>query len=246
MTTTIILTAAIKPKTQQVRKDVRTRLTDYICAIRRWLAVGELDRVIVQEGNGAFIPNVFDSDKYECVSSTLRYVVGANYGRLELEGMSRLLRKRPEIESFYKCTGRLFVSNFRALSGHIENHNLGLNIYPQMYGNRDLADVRFYQCTASFWHKHIDSDALEPSRYIRYADANPTNISRYFIEKIKENPEQVRFIPQPIYVGFAGKDKPYEEDFTEEEYRYASDIIEKYGMESFGLGGGLKKVYYKK
>ena len=127
---TLVMTATFRPAVDTpvlVVADERERLTQYVCALVSWAQAARVRRIVFGENSNTafdFAPVVrhieaagkeieilvFDGNR-----EVTRYGKGYGEGEIleHLYHHSRLLRAAP---AFYKITGRLFVSNFDAVS----------------------------------------------------------------------------------------------------------------------------------
>jgi len=232
MTNTIILTGAICPAFPVKRKNPYIRLLDYLCAIRRWLDVPALDQVIYCDASGSHIPEeVFSSEKFESLSFDASDLVRHHEaGRGEAETIQYVLdHSGKKFDSFYKCTGRLFVQNF----GEIRNEFLRkaeqdvfLRAWQDEPWMKDWADTRF------FWMK---SDVYRQ----RICPRIPELKGRAYRGLVMESLFYDYYSPatsfsEPIFVGHSGHGNfVYHEEYSWNEMETAREIIARYGTNRF-------------
>jgi hypothetical protein len=185
--TSLLITSCIIPeKTQEflALRDPMVRLRQTVAALLSWLETG-VDRIVLCDSSTSPIDLSFLGRLAEAkgkyfefiwfpgdVARTLRY--GKGFGEQEivkhaLEN-SRLIR---ESSSFYKVTGRIFVSNFDSVVRAHRNHPTVFSvpnmpywrmmirraliktpIYERRWKNGYIKTV-FYKCDRSFYAKHI-------------------------------------------------------------------------------------------
>jgi hypothetical protein len=228
MSETIILTGAIRPSWPVQRNDPMVRLTDYLCAIRRWLDVPTLKQVIYCDASGCVIPEeVLGSEKFESLSfDTSDHARKYEAGRAEAETLAFVLaRSRFPCDAFYKCTGRLFVKNFDALSREMEwKQNISLFLRPWYVAG--WADTRFFRVrTACFktW--------FEP----RIPELTGKAYGGHVIESLfYEYFDQAKSFAEPRLIGHGGHgNNLYDEEYSHEEIHFAHEILRKFGRETF-------------
>jgi len=231
MSGTLILTGAIRPSWRGiVRKAPYTRLVDYLCGIRRWLEIETLDHVIYCDASGCRIPEkLFGSEKFESLTMDASEQAGRfEAGRAELESIQFILRhSRKKIESFYKCTGRLFVENFTELQMKIiaaPNAELFLR---KWYGNH-WADTRFFYIKAKTFQRLV-----EP----RIRELTGQAYGGHVVESLFYEFLQTAWrLPQPVFLGHNGHTGSiYDGTYTDEEVRAAMRMLSLYGLEYFGI-----------
>jgi len=237
MTKTIILTGAICPSFPVVRNDPQTRLVDYLCAIRRWLNVQTLDRVIYCDASGCTIPeSIFESEKFESLTmDASEHALNYEAGRAEAECMQFVFENsRKPIGSFYKCTGRLFVQNFEPLQDAISQHvDSPLFLRRWTLHHSDWADTRFFKMEAAFFQKTISPRILELTGRAFRGLVIEALFGEYCSQAIA--------FPEPHYVGHCGHDGcPYAFQYTANEIQVARKLLVKFGtccfLRTHGLG----------
>jgi len=228
MTNTIILTGAICPSWPVLRSDPMTRLTDYLCAIRRWLEVPALAQVIYCDASGCVIPeNVFESEKFESLSfDASDHARKYEAGRAETETLVFALGKtRFQFDAFYKGTGRLFVNNFEQIQREITMApEVPLFLRPWYVAG--WADTRFFRISNTCFKQWI-----EP----RIPELTGQHRGGYVVESLfHEYLSQASPFSEPRLVGHGGHcNNLYEEDFSELEKQQAEEVILKFGLATF-------------
>ena len=228
MTETLLLTGAIRPSFPVQRSDPYTRLIDYLCAIRRWLDVPTLEHVIYCDASGCHIPeNVFGSEKFESLSfDASEHARQYEAGRAEAETLAFILEKsRFQFDTFYKCTGRLFVKNFDELSHEMEEkQNIPLFLRPWYI--EEWADTRFFWMTVQAFKEWIAP---------RIGELTGHGYHGHVIESLfHEYISNARIFSEPRLVGYGGHgNNLYEEDFFEQEKQCAEEMIQKFGPQTF-------------
>jgi hypothetical protein len=228
MSDTMILTGAIRPSFSVLRNDPSTRLIDYLCAIRRWLDVPTLERVVYCDSSACAIPeHVFNSPKYEFLGlddseQAARY--GA--GKAEMTTVAFVLENsRFPIDEFFKCTGRIFVKNFEDLSREMEWKE-GVSLFLRPWYAEGWADTRFFRIRAECFQTWITPRIPELTGYHHGGHV----VESLFHEYIS----QAQGFSEPRMVGFGGHcNNPYEEDFSEQEKQHAEETVRKFGSQTF-------------
>jgi hypothetical protein len=125
--------------------DTGERLLDYLCAIRLWLDHPSVRYVVYCDAGDYKLPEeIFANNRFESLSVNLiDLCVEKGRGAAECESIRYAIEKSRFLEhQFFKCTGRLFVTNFDAIirATRPEGRFLYLNKSDQLKG----ADTRFY------------------------------------------------------------------------------------------------------
>ncbi len=219
---TIILTGAIIPSWPAARNDPKTRLNDYVCAIRRWLDVPILEHVVFCDACGFHIPvEVFESEKFESFSTDASDLAGKyEAGRGELESIAAFLEHAGDrIGSFFKCTGRLYVENFGEIFETVKNGDARELFLRPWVGS--WADTRFFWCRSDFI-----TEKIVPRKYELTGRANRGHvIESLFWEYLPEGDN----FPEPVFLGYEGhSNRLYRGDFSAEERDRANSLIQKY------------------
>ena len=163
--THIILTGAvhssIKNQTRGSITDSYERLVDYLCAIRAWTEQPDISAVMYVDASGFHIPNIFQSLKYHPFHLDLTeqtQVTGKGYS--ESLSIKHVLDLFPSIQTFYKCTGRLYIKNFSEIHKGIPLQSPYPTVnYHYMPRWPKTTDTRFFYMPTPFYleniHPHI-------------------------------------------------------------------------------------------
>lgn len=225
---TILLTGAIRPSFPVQRNDPLVRLTDYLCAIRRWLNVSTLSQIVYCDAGGCRIPeDVFGSERFESLTfDASDHARRFGAGRGEAESLAYMLKhSRFTFDAFFKCTGRHYVDNFECLQEEIRTHGengLALRLWYVPY----WADTRFFWVTRAVFHTH-----MEP----RIRELTGERYKGHVLESLLfEYLDQATSFTEPEIVGYSGHlNFIYRSDFLQEEKEEALSLVEQYGLEYF-------------
>jgi len=126
---TLVMTATFRaPDTPTlVVRDEQVRVSQYVCALAAWARTARVKRIVFAENSGTAFDFTHVVRHLEAAGKDIEVLVfegnsesavfgkGFGEGRIleHVYANSALLRERP---AFYKVTGRLFVSNFDAIS----------------------------------------------------------------------------------------------------------------------------------
>ena len=228
MTETIILTGAIRPAWPVLRNDPMTRLTDYLCAIRRWLDVPTLQQVIYCDASGCVIPEeVFASEKFESLSFDISELAKQHGPSMaEMLNISFILKNsRFPINDFFKCTGRIFVNNFAKMSREMEwKQDVSLFLRP-WYAD-GWADTRFFRIRTECFKQWIEPRIPELTGYHQGGQVVESLFHEYL--------SKANLFSEPRMVGYGGHcNNPYEEDYSDREKQYADEVIQEFGFQTF-------------
>jgi hypothetical protein len=225
---TIILTGAIRPSYPVQRNNPLVRLTDYLCALRRWLDVPVLEQVIYCDASGCRIPeSVFDSEKFESLSfDASDHARQYEAGRAEAETIQYVLEKSGfSFDSFFKCTGRLFVKNFDELFREMEGKQ-DVPLFLRPWYADGWADTRFFRITAEAFKQRIEPRITELTGQKRHGHVIESLFHEYLDRAVS--------FSEPCFIGHDGhQNRLYGEDFSEQEQRTASQIISRWGIAQF-------------
>jgi hypothetical protein len=225
---TIILTGAIDPSWPVTRNNPLVRLTDYLCAIRRWLEVPLLDQVIYCDAGGCTIPeNVFGYEKFESLSfDASDHARQYEAGRAEAETIQYVLEKsRFSFDSFYKCTGRLCIENFTELFHEMERKQ-DIPLFLRPWYAAGWADTRFFRITVKAFKQWIEPRIQELTGQKRHGHVIESLFHEYLNRAVS--------FSEPYFIGHDGhQNRLYGEDFSEQEQRTASQIISRWGIAQF-------------
>jgi hypothetical protein len=228
MTETIILTGAIRPSWPVQRNDPMTRLTDYLCAIRRWLDVPTLKQVIYCDASGYVVPEeVFDSEKFESLSfDASDHARRFEAGRAEAETLAFVLAtSRFRFDAFYKCTGRLFVNNFERIRSEMKLCP-DTALFLRRWYLPHWADTRFFQITTDKFQQGIKPRIRELTGKVHGGHVIESLFYEYF--------DQAKSFSEPRLTGHGGHgNNLYDEDYSHDEIHFAGEIIRKFGRETF-------------
>lgn len=227
---TILLTGAIRPSWPVQRNDPIVRLADYLCAIRRWLDVSTLEQVIYCDASGCRIPeDVFASDKFESLSfDASEHASKYEAGRAEAESIAFVLNhSRFSFGSFFKCTGRNFVQNFKFIQDEIQKEPASDCRLRQWY-RTDWADTRFFWITAEKFRTWIEPRIQD---LVGHAYDGHVLESLFF-----EYLTCSSAFPEPEIVGHSGHlNYVYQEDYRLQEREEAMKTINQFGRHCFLL-----------
>ena len=223
--THIILTGAVHSSIVNLSSDSITdsheRLVDYLCAIRAWIEQPEISTVVYIDASGFHLPNVFQSSKYHPFHLDLSEQTKARgKGYSESLSIHHILRHLPSIQTFYKCTGRLYLKNFSEIHKHqpLESRCPTINYYYKPHWPK-ASDTRFYYMNTPFYldniHPHIDEIAENSGKCC---------VEHIFYKYIQQyNP-----LPSTHFIGRSGHHgHTYNEDFTAEQKKHANALINK-------------------
>ena len=202
--------------------DPRERLCDYLCAIPLWLERPELDHVVYCDASGVRIPEeLFENDKFESLSIDLRALaLDKGKGPSESRTLEYVMETSPYLsESFYKCTGRLFVRNFGEIHAKID-HSSELYTISKNDSTGEV-DTRFYWLNRNYYRDHIQPHLEENDDYLF------VNIEHVYYRCCRHwNP-----MPNLEVVGRHGHDGTfYEGDFSPESKKRARSLMERHGF----------------
>ena len=136
--------------------DSHERLVDYLCAIRAWIEQPEISTVAYIDASNFHIPNLFQSLKYHPFHLDLsEQTKTRGKGYSESLSIHHVLRHLPSIQTFYKCTGRLYLKNFSEIHKKIPLESPYPTIkYHYMPHWPHTSDTRFYYMPTSFYHNN--------------------------------------------------------------------------------------------
>jgi hypothetical protein len=219
---TMILTGAIFPSCPVRRKNPQERLLDVLCAIQCWISEESLDHIVYCDASGRHIPEtIFDSGQFESLSFDASETAKIHEkGRAELDTLYYVLQNsRYRIDSFFKCTGRLYVKNFSELHQDMCD--------PQHDARLRRDKTRFWTDTRFFWMKSdCFFDNVLPYRS-EITRCGGLSIEEVFYRKMKEMPE----FPKPCFVGYhALTNMLYDGDFNNEIKENAQRWISKWNI----------------
>ena len=225
---TVILTGAVIPSCPVQRNDFHERLFDYLCAIRCWLAEPSVERVIYCDASACQIQeSIFHSDKFESLSFDASETARIHEkGRAELDSLEFALKNsKSKIDFFFKCTGRLYVKNFRELENIINNPQHEARLRREE--TRPWADTRFFGMKADyFFRKAI------PYRS-QITKQGGLSIEEVFYRSMVDAPD----FPRPYFVGYhALSNELYDEDFDDELKSQARDTMKTSFAGGFTFG----------
>ena len=232
MTNTIILTGAICPAFPVKRKNPYIRLLDYLCAIRRWLDVSALDQVIYCDASGSRIPEeVFSSEKFESLSFDASDLVRHHEaGRGEAETIRYILdHSGKTFDSFYKCTGRLFVQNFGEIRNDCsrkEEQDIFLRVWQDKPWMRDWADTRFFRMKSDVYRQRICPRIPELKGRAYRGLVMESLFYDYY--------SPATSFPEPVFIGHSGHSNlVYHKEYSWDEMETAKEIVARYGVGRF-------------
>jgi hypothetical protein len=136
--------------------DTRERLTDYLCAIRLWLEDPNVRSVIYCDAGGYQLPEeIISNDRFESLNINLiDLCVQKGRGAAECESIRYAMEKSRFLGNrFFKCTGRIYVTNFNEIvrATQPEGQFLYLNKSDKLQG----ADTRFYGIDKTYYLESV-------------------------------------------------------------------------------------------
>jgi hypothetical protein len=161
----LLLTATIDPGGTPLvaRRDPQTRFRDYEQALSFWLRVGAVDKIVFCENSGYGLGalEALAGSSRDCRVEFISFNGndgGASRGKgfAELVGMeyavanSELIR---DCKWFLKCTGRLTVSNARALVSRIRV--MEFDVMCDLRSNLVYSDTRIFAATPEFLTRYL-------------------------------------------------------------------------------------------
>lgn len=217
----MVLTGSVIQSYRRLEKtglqNPRERLMDYLCAIRRWINQSEIDQVIYCDAGGFMIPeHVMENDKFQSYAVDLRSVaLNRGKGPAECQTLEYLMKHCENLpRNFFKCTGRLFVENFREIFDRLDrtSHLMGMN------RDSHYADTRFYWLNRSYYRPFIRPYLEEINDYTGW------HVEFFYAKHCLES----QLMPEPVFVGRFGHDgRGYHHDFSEEEKQWAKERIDR-------------------
>jgi len=203
-------------------QDPGERLTDYLCAISRWLKQPEIDHVLYCDAGPFLIPEeIFDNKKLESMRIDLRSVAyQLGKGPAESKTLEHVMNSSTRLrENFFKCTGRLFVKNFTEIVRKI-NFDAKLMAISM---NQDYrwADTRFFWLDRTHYRNviHPNTDLCDD-----YQKCHIERLYHYFLWQYQD-------LPPPVVVGrFGHTGELYDEDYSPEEKENARNLINRHGL----------------
>ena len=225
-TTSILLTGAVIQSHRHLEKNgiqnPFERLTDYLCAISRWLAQPEITHVVYCDASGILIPEmVFENKKFESLSAdfrstTLTYGKGPSESRTIEYVMSHSSRLSG---NFYKCTGRLFVRNFASIHHGLDQTQGGfvIRMNPQMQD----ADTRFFWFDRTEYFRSIRPHLHEN---FDYHGCILEHVYYRYCRRFTNMPE-IELVGRSGHTG-----RVYLEDYSPEEKETAGELIRTYRL----------------
>ncbi len=209
---TLLLTATIQPgKTTFVaRNDPLVRMEDYRAALRSWLSVGVVKRIVFCENSGYDLAQLVDDSKLfpECVVEFIS-LYGNECGETRGKGFAeialidhalRTSRFLMASEVIVKCTGRLSVRNAAKLVSR-----LTADSYDVMCTLRrclTFADSRLFAATPTFLEKHLlpQQIRIDDARGVYFEHALARAVSQSLVDDMKWRP----FPIFPVIDGVSG------------------------------------------
>ncbi|MDR1383068.1 MAG: hypothetical protein LBJ67_04365 [Planctomycetaceae bacterium] len=219
---TIILTGAIFPSCPVRRNDPKERLLDVLCAVQCWISEESLDHIVYCDASGFHIPEtIFRSDKFESLSFDASETAREHEkGRAELDALYYVLQNSHyRIDSFFKCTGRLYVKNFSELRQEMYDPRHDARLRHDK--TRFWTDTRFFWMKSNCFFENVLPYRSEITCY------GGLSIEEVFYRKMKETPE----FHQPRFVGYhALTNTLYDEYFSDEIQEKAGEWISKWDV----------------
>lgn len=169
MTSTVLLTATVRPNTQLfvAQADPEARLRQYRRAIALWSEMAQasdVDLVVVETSNAG--PDTILREVPFPMRSRIRVLSyeatdssdGAGKGPLEVDAIRRGLavveQDFGDTRTVYKATGRLVLTNAAALVRDLGATTLRI----RMTADRSFADARFLGCPVAVWERVLLAD----------------------------------------------------------------------------------------
>ena len=222
----VVLTGSVIQSYRRLEKtglqNPKERLTDYLCAINRWVNQPEIDLVIYCDAGGFHIPeHVIDHVKFHSFAIDLRSVaLTLGKGPAESQTIEYILKHCEVLpQNFFKCTGRLFVENFSEITFQVK-HNENM-MHMKMNHQSQEADTRFYWCYREYYQTkiqpHLDDNRDYEGIFIEHVFYRYCNKYMGFSD--------------PIFVGrFGHSGHIYHCDYSQNERTWAKEQIDTYRL----------------